>query len=142
MTMYERKTQTSKNQLRVWLNLLKLRGLVFQALVYLEEESPGTLETENRDSFITLTESQNGDALVRLLRDRDQELIDRYPWALDLLGDDFTTSEAIELLLKSEHLEWLDEDETVGASIIQITNYWKSMKTPHTRFLTSLNVPI
>ena len=40
--------------------MLKLRGLVFQALVYLEEESPGTLETDDRDSFITLTKCSAG----------------------------------------------------------------------------------
>ncbi len=62
-------------------------------------------------SIEELIELKDRATLTQCLRYQYIELLETYPWLTSLSDDGITESEAVELLLSSEHLEWLAWDE-------------------------------
>lgn len=73
------------------------------------------LEPHDVDRLIGSLISEKASEILTSLLSSDADIVGRsYPWALDLINDGVTAAEVSDILLKSEHLVWLDLGEVAS----------------------------
>jgi hypothetical protein len=73
------------------------------------------LEPHDVDRLIGSLISEKANEILTSLLSSDADIVGRsYPWALDLINDGVAAAEVSDILLKSEHLVWLDLDEVAS----------------------------